>query len=403
MNSGTIAFFRGSKATSLIEHAHNGPVSALAVVRDGAGSGDFVLSGGQDGMLRLWKGKECQKEIKIDEALHNKHDERSPPTGYPRAITLVNWPLVAVGTSRNLIILIVFPVENELSGRVVIHSHSDILQGLAVHPFDQSFVTAGEDKSLRLWTTREQIPHRAHVQVASTLLPKPARSVAFSANGELLAAGLLNGQLLLLEVPSLRIIKSFKYRAEPLSDIKFSPDNTVLAVTSHDNFIDIYRVGANNSWSHSAKLRGHSSYVRHCDFSTDGMYLQTTCGANELLYWDVEAQCQNKSGSSELRDCVWNTWTIPFGWPVIGIWEAGTDGTDINSVCMSNRHKEIATGGDDGLVKLFSSPASKYQSKFVGYRGHSSHVMNVRFSRNDKYLISVGGFDQAIFVWRHVF
>lgn len=34
-------------------------------------------------------------------------------------------------------------------------------------------------------------------------------------------------------------------------------------------------------------LRKHSSYITHLDFSADGNYLHSNCGAYELLYWDV--------------------------------------------------------------------------------------------------------------------
>jgi len=35
------------------------------------------------------------------------------------------------------------------------------------------------------------------------------------------------------------------------------------------------------------------------------------------------------------------------------------------------------------------------------YRGHSSHVTNVRFTADGNYLISVGGHDKSIFQWRY--
>lgn len=40
------------------------------------------------------------------------------------------------------------------------------------------------------------------------------------------------------------------------------------------------------------------------------------------------------------------------------------------------------------------------QSKFIAGRGHASHVTNVRFSHDDKYLLSTGGNDRSIFQWK---
>uniref|UniRef100_A0A8C1K6D7 EMAP like 6 n=1 Tax=Cyprinus carpio TaxID=7962 RepID=A0A8C1K6D7_CYPCA len=40
------------------------------------------------------------------------------------------------------------------------------------------------------------------------------------------------------------------------------------------------------------------------------------------------------------------------------------------------------------------------QAKHKRYFGHSAHVTNIRFSYDDKYVISVGGNDCSVFVWR---
>jgi WD40 repeat protein len=39
-------------------------------------------------------------------------------------------------------------------------------------------------------------------------------------------------------------------------------------------------------------------------------------------------------------------------------------------------------------------------SEFVQGKGHSSHVTNVRWMKNDEHIISVGGEDQCVMVWK---
>lgn len=75
----------------------------------------------------------------------------------------------------------------------------------------------------------------------------------------------------------------------------------------------------------------------------------------------------------------------------------------------------LATGDDLGKVNIFKSPcvdaslkpsatssaSSKGQTSLT-YSGHSSHVMNVRWSVGDEFLISCGGGDKCIFQWKHI-
>jgi len=89
----------------------------------------------------------------------------------------------------------------------------------------------------------------------------------------------------------------------------------------------------------------------------DSCYLHSNCGAYELLFWDVASNKQMPGGASALRDEKWATWTCVLGWPVQGIWEPATDGTDINYIDRShNPHKNgyhiIALGDDFGKVRL---------------------------------------------------
>jgi hypothetical protein len=56
-------------------------------------------------------------------------------------------------------------------------------------------------------------------------------------------------------------------------------------------------------------MKKHSSYITHIDFSKDGRYLHSNCGAYELLFWDVNTGKQLPGGATALRDEIWATWT----------------------------------------------------------------------------------------------
>ncbi len=89
-----------------------------------------------------------------------------------------------------------------------------------------------------------------------------------------------------------------------------------------------------------------------------------------------------------MRDEFWASWTLPLGWPVQGIWAAGEDGSDINAVDRSAQpvpdgYHLVAAATDSSLVKVFRYPCSEERSEFLEGRGHSSHVTNVKFSKDD--------------------
>jgi microtubule-associated protein-like 6 len=61
----------------------------------------------------------------------------------------------------------------------------------------------------------------------------------------------------------------------------------------------------------------------------------------------------------------------------------------------------IASGDDDGKVKLFRYPSSDEGSQGLMGKGHSSHVTNVKFAYpNDQFLFSTGGNDTCVFRWK---
>ena len=82
------------------------------------------------------------------------------------------------------------------------------------------------------------------------------------------------------------------------------------------------------------------------------------------------------------------------------IWPSGSDGTDINAACISPDQKYVATSDDFGQVSLFNYPVITKGAKKVVGNGHSSHVTNVRFALDGKRLISTGGNDKTVMIWK---
>lgn len=109
-----------------------------------------------------------------------------------------------------------------------------------------------------------------------------------------------------------------------------------MVIGSHDNAIYVYDFDDGAIKERFKALKKHSSYITHMDISRDSANLHSTCGAYELLFWDLNSGKQLTSGATMLKDERWATWTTTLGWPVQGIWPKCADGTFFNSVCRSN-------------------------------------------------------------------
>ncbi len=184
--------------------------------------------------------------------------------------------------------------------------------------------------------------------------------------------------------------------AEWIEAMEYSPDGKTLAVGSHDNGIYFY---STDGYKKLGCMSKHTSYITSVDWSTDGSYVRSVCGGYELLFTKTDTYAQDPSGASNTVSIDWASGNAKFGWSVEGIFPSGTDGTHINGVDFSKDGTLIATGDDYGLVNVFNNPC-RANHKPISLRGHSEHVVRVRFHKGDSYLFSVGGYDQTIMQWK---
>ena len=215
----------------------------------------------------------------------------------------------------------------------------------------------------------------------------------------------------------MKLFKIERVSQEWISYIKFGYN--LLIIGSHDNGIYVYDYDPDETEPSKAfkrkyrPMKKHSSYITHVDVSRDSCYLQSTCGAYELLFWDLNTGKQITSGASMLRNERWSTWTSTLGWPVQGIYPKCTDGTFIHSVDRSHSNKNdktysdeptapylLAGGNNSGEICIYNFPCTIKNSDYVRGKGHSSHVTNVRWTTNDQRIISVGGEDQCVMYWK---
>eukprot|EP00606_Chrysophyceae_sp_TOSAG23-5_P000725 GSChrysophyteH2.ASY1.ANO1.670.1 assembled CDS len=306
--------------------------------------------------------------------------------------------------------------------------HTGELWGLAVgsarsHHLENSqlsrkltlLATTGDDRRLSIWD-----PERRCLS-ARTILPAASRCVDFHRSAQFIVCGTMSGsvhvyamQYTLTEVAFRRDFR------EAVSDVKFSPSGDMIAAASNDDTICLYScetIADNNTVSCTLKplhrLRGHSSYITHLDWSRDGQLLRSTCGAYELLYWNV---LDGKQFTGPQADLAFKTDNCPLGFGMMGIWPPYSDGTDVNGVDVGtldedgnsgNGDKLVFTGDDNAKVSVMNYPCIVKHAPRKQYAGHGSHVTNVRFyntfhnrdSLGNPYVASTGGRDSTLITW----
>jgi len=364
-------------------------------------------------------------------------------TGFGKMIRL---PLPSAANRRSL------DAAASIAAETVMHFHFAPLYGLGVcpprmvmAPNATLFATGGDDCWMCLWNadTRKQV-----VRIKARA---PIRSLCIDPVGALFAVGLAGGAFTLYacdvsntaaktirsqgkSVAAFQRATDYFFETnlvehvhrrdckEDIADIKFSPNGRMLAVASHDNYIDIYAIKYTKgslqhpttdvTAKHMKRLRGHSSAVLHIDWSRDNRLLQSSCAAHEILYWDIAQGRQLLSS----QDCVeadtdWATESCHLGFSVMGIWGGGNQkGSDINSVDVSRglgterngAGAVVATGDDHGRLQIFNYPCVVKDSPHLTSVGHSSHIMTTKWLENGGrgFLGTTGGNDNSVIVWR---
>ena len=411
---GSVYIFVNGKCARIYNNIHKGKVLTLDWYPGG------LISGGSDGLVHV-----IDKRMDISYSFKSSNKIQS---------VQLRDNKILVGTSG----CEVYSIDNypsiqlidtiELTFEPITSSHSDgELWGLAVAADGQHYVTVGEDNTIAIWdninhklikkSTITQKPGARNKKVlrASTTSLHPTnqcgRAIAISTDGAHITVGTNDGLVhvydssTLNEVHTVDLNKFGQRQVTNQSDnwiqvIQYNPAGTLCAVGTHGSIIAILDCTANYDVVHT--IKSHHSFITHIDWSTDSYFIQSTCGAYELLFHKIQIDdiksSKQVTNATSMRDVHWATFTCTFGWPVQGIFSGDMDGCDISSAEVSNNKQLIVSGDDFGKVNLYRYPCLKGNKK-LSYGGHSSHVVTTRFTADDKYVLSTGGHDLAIAVW----
>ncbi len=116
-----------------------------------------------------------------------------------------------------------------------------------------------------------------------------ASSVAFSPDGQLLAAGTGSGAVRLWRVADGQPTALYEGHTAKVWSVAFSCDGRRLASASEDQTVRLWDVDSGLNY---ATLAGHGGWVRSVAFSPDGMLLASASDDQTLRLWECDHLCE---------------------------------------------------------------------------------------------------------------
>jgi WD40 repeat protein len=231
-------------------------------------------------------------------------------------------------------------------------------------------------------------------------------SVAFSANGKLLAIGDTKGDIHLWQVSDGKPILTYRGHKGWVVSVAFNPEGTVLASSSVDQSIKLWDVSTGDCLN---TLQGYIGAVMSVAFSPDGTTLASGHADRTVRLWKsgqclkilhghediVEAVAFSSKGNllaSSSDDCTVRLWDIDTG-ECSQIFEGHED--IIWSIAFSHNGNVLASGSEDKTIRLWNTDKGTCIKTLLG---HTHTVFAVSFS-HDGSTLATGSGDRTIRLW----
>jgi WD40 repeat protein len=373
---------------------HIESVTSVSISIDGR----TVLSGSDDGTIRLWDTDTGQP---IGEPLRSHTNLVRSVAFSPHSRRIVS------GSYDDTII-----IWDAQSGRPIgepIQGHTGSVLSVAFSPDGHQIISGSSDGTIRLWNaqTGHSIgePFQDHMG--------PVFSVAFSPDGRRIASGSYRHTIRLWDAESsLPVGDPLRGHTSSVTSVAFSPNGLQIVSGSRDHTIRLW--DSKTGQSIGQPIRGHVGSVFCVAFSPDGRRIVSGSYDDTIRLWDTNTgeaiggpiqghsssvfsvifspdgnQIISGSGDKTIR--LWDTKT---GHP-IGQSEQGHVGP-ISSVSFSPTGFQIVSGSYDSTIMLWDAETGQPIGKPL--RGHNHSINSVAFSPDGRLIVS-GSYDNTIILW----
>jgi len=247
----------------------------------------------------------------------------------------------------------------------VIQQGSDLVLTAALSPDDRYLITAGIDKTIKVWDIATGFQIRCLKGHSGQI-----ESVAISPDGQLVLSGGWDNTVRLWELSSGRLLKTLKDNTQKwhIEKVSFSPDGRLALSFEKHQALRIWDLSSGRK----INTIPFNMRVDSVDFSPDGKFALSGDWNNDVSLWDLETgkAIQQFKGHSE-------------------------DVNFVHSVSFSPDGKFALSGSSDKTVRLWEVSTGKCLKILYG---HDWTISSVAFSPDGQLGLS-GGLDKKVILW----
>ena len=359
--------------------------------------GRRLASGGGDQIVKMWDVTTGQEALTLHGHVNKVRTVAFSPDGRR---------LISASHDRTVRVWDATPGPDAKDvDALTLREHRDPVGGIAYNPADRRLLaSAGWDGTIRLWD-----PWTGKPRHAMNAYPRNARAVAFSPDGQYLAAAGETGIVKVWGTTTWREVLDVSLPTRELpATIAFSPDGRYLATAGYDFVVTILEMP---SGKRIHQLRGHKWPIHNIAYRPDGRVVASASSDGTVHLWDVTTG--RNLAESPLRH-TGDVLGVAFrpdgerlasaGWDrTVRIWETTTwkqcqllhDPTGgVSSVAYSPDGRRLAWGTTDAAVKVWDEATGEIHT----LRGHTSWVRSVAFSPDGKQIASASA-DGTVKIW----